>query len=637
MKFAGVLLVTLAHAFSQTALLPKLVYATYLGTGRNSVFQALSVDSAGFMYVAGAGPGSAEGSTCTFLTKLNQSGTAPVWTVCLPLAQVDGLAVDAATNIYVVGLNPPSISRISTVIKLAPDAQQLIYSTPIGGSSGKIALDQSGSVYVLGLTDSTFQTTPGAFSTLPSRGFVEKLDPSGAVEYATYIDVDFIGGIAVDSFRATWIVGGKKCGPFDCEGGLAVAIRKLDAAGASLLVSRTFGGGFKAGAQPQPVADSANAVAVDANDCAWIVGGDRSGSVPTTPNALESRRPNAAVAGYALKLASSGELLYGTYVGGFSQDPINSAALDGSGSPYFASVTSIISSTIMALAPDGSSALFSKSFASGVGSIALDGNGGLYMAGTPTVARVCPTTPGVYQPTTGAGNSIICAARLDLNQITPSELFYPLNAASIQPSSVAPGELVTLSGMNLPPDPSVTFDGLPAPIVSVDANKLTVVVPFGINTSWTSLNVDGVGGYTLGVWPSAPGLYTADGSGAGQLDARNQDGTVNSTDNPAAAGSTVTIFMTGAGAMVPALADGQLGPTDQPFPVPVQAIYASINGLPAIVVLAAQAPGQIAGIVRLDIQIPVDTRSGDAVVKVGVGNSDVASFPFQPRTTIAIQ
>ena len=72
---------------------PELVYATYVGTGRNSTFQALAVDFAGFAFVGGAGPAIDDASTsCTFLTKLNQSGTAALWTTCLPLARVDSLA-----------------------------------------------------------------------------------------------------------------------------------------------------------------------------------------------------------------------------------------------------------------------------------------------------------------------------------------------------------------------------------------------------------------------------------------------------------------------------------------------------------------------------------------------------------------
>ena len=39
-------------------------------------------------------------------------------------------------------------------------------------------------------------------------------------------------------------------------------------------------------------------------------------------------------------------------------------------------------------------------------------------------------------------------------------------------------------------------------------------------------------------------------------------------DNPAAAGTIVAVLMTGAGAMVPAIGDGQIGPLAAPFPKP---------------------------------------------------------------------
>ena len=168
-------------------------------------------------------------------------------------------------------------------------------------------------------------------------------------------------------------------------------------------------------------------------------------------------------------------------------------------------------------------------------------------------------------------------------------------------------------------------------------SKITAVVPFGINDSWTTMNLAGVGGYTVGVWPTAPGLFTADGSGAGQLDARNADGSANSQANPAQAGSVVSILMTGAGALSPTLSDGALGAADPPYATPVQPIYATINSVPADVVRAAQAPGRVAGIVRLEVQLPAGVTPGDAVVRINVGSGDPGSFLWQPRTTLAVQ
>jgi len=139
----GPLLALLAVAFAQAPPAtnwPKLVYATYLGAQFNSAFRALAVDSAGFVYVGATSQAPDGSSTCAFLTRLNQSGTAPTWTICLPFTQIDDLAVDSNRFLYVIGLNRSSTSRSSTIMKLTPDAHQVVYSTPIEGSGQRLRL-----------------------------------------------------------------------------------------------------------------------------------------------------------------------------------------------------------------------------------------------------------------------------------------------------------------------------------------------------------------------------------------------------------------------------------------------------------------------------------------------------------------
>ena len=58
---------------------PQLTYATYVGTGGGSSLSGLTIDSSGFAYIAGSGPTGALGKSCGFLTKLNQNGTAAIW------------------------------------------------------------------------------------------------------------------------------------------------------------------------------------------------------------------------------------------------------------------------------------------------------------------------------------------------------------------------------------------------------------------------------------------------------------------------------------------------------------------------------------------------------------------------------
>src|ERR1700682_1969909 len=92
------LVLVAAVASAAPANLPRLSYATYysinVGTQRGSVVYGFAVDSAGYAYLSGGYGG------CAFLTKLNQTGTAVIWSVCLPMTQVNSVAVDAAGYIY---------------------------------------------------------------------------------------------------------------------------------------------------------------------------------------------------------------------------------------------------------------------------------------------------------------------------------------------------------------------------------------------------------------------------------------------------------------------------------------------------------------------------------------------------------
>ena len=91
--------------------------------------------------------------------------------------------------------------------------------------------------------------------------------------------------------------------------------------------------------------------------------------------------------------------------------------------------------------------------------------------------------------------------------------------------------------------------------------------------------------------------------------------------------------MTGAGLMDPAIADGVVGPSDPPHPTPTQPVYAAINGTPANVVSVFQAPGKIAGIVQVKIQIPAEVN--DKPVQVAVGKAQLL-IPFNRRLRVHI-
>src|SRR5262249_35091949 len=147
--------------------------------------------------------------------------------------------------------------------------------------------------------------------------------------------------------------------------------------------------------------------------------------------------------------------------------------------------------------------------------------------------------------------------------------------------AVAPGEVVALFGPGIGPPESmeyqldasgrvatslegtrVLFDGTPAPLLYVSFDQINAVVPYD---TASKIQVEVRIENNSGVCPSpphpfincgsaqmielayvspgfpivAPGVFSADVSGAGQAAAFNQDGTVNGPASPAPAGSAV--------------------------------------------------------------------------------------------------
>jgi uncharacterized protein (TIGR03437 family) len=88
---------------------------------------------------------------------------------------------------------------------------------------------------------------------------------------------------------------------------------------------------------------------------------------------------------------------------------------------------------------------------------------------------------------------------------------------------------------------------------------------------------------------------------------------VNSSSNPAARGSIVSVYLTGTGALYPAIADGSVGPLVAPFPAPVAGVSATIGGVDAPLTFAGQAPGLIAGATQVNLQIPPSAPVGAAI------------------------
>ena len=201
-----------------------------------------------------------------------------------------------------------------------------------------------------------------------------------------------------------------------------------------------------------------------------------------------------------------------------------------------------------------------------------------------------------------------------------------VNAASNREGDIAPGEFMTIYGSNLGPADFVAgferglggtrvfINGIEAYLTLSWNSQLNVLAPVGLPTTGIAqLTVQYNGATsletTLGLAPAAPGLFTQ-GFGPGQAWIGNQDFTFNVPDNPAARGSYVSFFVSGAGLTDPAMTDG-MHPPASVFPAPQLEVVATVGGSRANVVFAGMI---FAGVLQVNIQIPEDAPVGSDVV-----------------------
>jgi len=230
-----------------------------------------------------------------------------------------------------------------------------------------------------------------------------------------------------------------------------------------------------------------------------------------------------------------------------------------------------------------------------------------------------------------------------------------LNAATLQQTNyISAGELLVINGTQGAPDglltaqpgidgtlPSilgntrVMIDGKAAPIVSVNGNQITTMVPFSsagksavpVQIVYNSRNSTFV---SIEMVTAVPGIFTVDGSGSGAAKVTNQDGSSNTTDTPAARGSVITFQATGFGKMSPVTADNAI--VGDNLPVPELPVSVSIGGVDAPVTAATGVKGSLPGLVQVSVQVPDAVPSGAVALALKVG-TQVA----RQHVTIAIQ
>jgi uncharacterized protein (TIGR03437 family) len=227
-----------------------------------------------------------------------------------------------------------------------------------------------------------------------------------------------------------------------------------------------------------------------------------------------------------------------------------------------------------------------------------------------------------------------------------------VNAASMLPGPVAPGEIVSIFGLGIGPitaaggtlDASgvlatelaatkVLFNGILAPLFYAQDSQVNAQAPYEIAGAEMAdvevfFNGELRGKARVPVAPSAPGIFTLS-AGTGMAVAFNENGALNSPVEPAHKASIVTLYATGVGLTRPAGADGK--PATAPFPVPALPVTLMFGDYPAQILFAGEAPGY-AGLLQINARVPGGfAPTGSVPVVVSIGNAS-----SQPGVTIAV-
>ena len=212
--------------------------------------------------------------------------------------------------------------------------------------------------------------------------------------------------------------------------------------------------------------------------------------------------------------------------------------------------------------------------------------------------------------------------------------------ASRERGPIAPGMLIALTGIDLPVAEKqsaslqggtaptqlagvrVLFDGYPAPVLQVSAGEVLAMVPYELTgRTETVLQLEHMGQTSptvlVPVVPHRPEMVPI--PGVSDSYARHPDGTPVTASAPAAPDSIITVAVTGLGQIEPTLASTAIQSVAVPivFSTPVEIV---IDGRPCEVLFAGPMPGQVPGLIQINIRIP-DSTNGEGVLGVHMAQS----------------
>ena len=573
-------------------------------------------------------------------------------------------AMSAAGGIYSITYCPsPTFkfgdsSRISTCVTKADTSGRQVFATLVGGAASihGLVIDQADNAYILGDTDtlSGFSTTSGAYESNPpgpyDNWFVCKLSGiDGHPLFCTFIDVQTYGGTAASAFAVDEAGNSYLAGT--CPPDSHLCVEKLNVAGTGLLYRSETN--LPPGELTYAAADPQGNLFVSFNS--GIAKLNASGTVIASASGFEPLALAVAPAGNPFQPSRNPQVFidgspYGLDVRRYSADL--AAVL----SDTQLSIPTGYPGPAMSIDPEGITTLWGGLSGVNLGLVnptqvcyprssaflvRLDNNGDvlestflnippLFIAGT-ALSFHSGGASLLYGSFTEADFKILnlgpAASEITLGCIG--------SAASFANSVLAPNEIVSLFGGGIGPvqavtgkpdanglypfelgGTQVTFDGIRAPLLYVSSSQVNLVTPGGLQGKSTTHVCATVGSTAtncidVGVAPAAPDVFLSGGYAA----ALNQDGTLNSPQNPALVGSAVSVFLTGVGAATPSAPDGGI----TPYPPPAQDLRAKVlfdwyicsfidcpgpTPVSAQVLYAGPAPLEVEGLWQINFVIP---------------------------------
>ncbi len=204
------------------------------------------------------------------------------------------------------------------------------------------------------------------------------------------------------------------------------------------------------------------------------------------------------------------------------------------------------------------------------------------------------------------------------------------NAASFAPvgASISPGEFITLFGSGLSKStgvsPTVSFptnvsgvqvliNGSAVPVYSVSATQISALAPFALTGTTATVQVNNNGTasntVTVPVAKTSPGIFTVPSAGIGPGAVLHADFSLVNSSKPAKVGETVLIFLTGLGAVSPAVTDGAPPNILTDTLAPINVYFGGVASKPVYKGLSPQYPG----LYQINVVVPAGIPAGNNI------------------------